>query len=81
MDAMTVTGCPSKRVKVKENPAGEQDEGEEDLMMQYQRAELPAPPSPVQSTGVLQGKEVSVSFQFSREDQQTATKVITAHGG
>ncbi len=76
MEELAESGQPSKRPREGEQPI----EGEEDLLEQYQTAELPAPP-PEAQTGVLRGKKVSVSSQFSPEDQQTASRVIVTHGG
>lgn len=76
MDESDPSDQPSKRTRVKE----EAMEGEEDLLTQYQTAELPDPPPPAQ-TGVLSGQTVSVSGHFSPSDQQVACKVIRTHGG
>ncbi len=82
MEVSSGSGHPSKKARVKEEPMGmeHEGEGEQDLLLQYQTAELPAPPSPGQ-TGVLTGKEVSISAQFSPDDQRVASKVIGTHGG
>lgn len=57
-----------------------EEEGEEELLKQYETAELPDA-LPTNPNGVLARKEVSISPLFPAEDREIAAEVVRSHGG